>query len=525
MAASPTSSASLPRESPVRPPTASAAPVRFLFVLPARAYLRHYGSAINVLAERGHRIRVVYMRPEKHPDMEMLPQDAPATVELSPLPATGPATRWTQLAEDLRVSVDYVRFLDPRFESAELGRRRMERDLPAAARRLTRVERLPERCVRRAIRSYRTLEKAIPTDPATDELLRSERPDVLVVSPGLHRGPFGVQQTDHVKSAGRLGIPVVVAVASWDHLTFKGLIKLEPDGVVVWNERQRREAADLHGIPPDKVLVTGGQDFDEFFDIEPTLTRQEFAQRVGLPADRPFLVYLGSSRTIAKGEDEVAFVRRWVAALRSSHDPAVAGLGILVRPHPGNLSHWSEADLSDLGGVAVWPRVRPERWFANEQAQADKLNAFFFCAGAMGLNTTAMIEVGAVGKPVFTIRDRAFANTQGGTMHFRHLLEGDDAPGLVEVADDLAEHVDQVSAMLHDDRPFRARVARFVEEFLRPHGLDQPAVPLVADALERAAVRAPTGANTGGAGHLALRGLLSPVAWIASRRERRGGSG
>jgi hypothetical protein len=510
-----------PVAAPIRPPGTSTEPLRFLFVMAAKNYLRHYGPTMSLLAERGHAVRVVYMKPEKHPDLEPVPGNAPPTVALSSLPATGRATRWTRLAKDLRLTVDYVRFLDPRFETAKFGRQRMEDDLPPAARRLTRVKRLSPPRIDRAIRCYRALEKAIPTDPTTDELLRSEHPDVVVVSPGLRHGPAGVRQTDHIKSAGRLGIPVALAVASWDHLTFKGLIRLEPDAVVVWNERQRREAVELHGVLPEKVLVTGAQDFDEFFDVRPTVSREEFAARVGLPGDRPFLLYLGSAGNIANGDDEIAFVRRWITAIRRSADPGVAGLGILVRPHPSNIDHWTDADLSDLGDVAVWPRSRPERWFVNEQAQADKLDAFSLCVGAMGINTTAMIEVGAVGRPVFTVRAPEFAHTQDGTMHFRHLLEGRDGAGLVQVADDLAAHVDQVAATLRDDAPSRARVARFIEEFLRPRGLDHPAVPLVADALEGVAIRGPTGANVGGPGHLALRALLWPIAWSAARRVRR----
>jgi hypothetical protein len=518
---SPTHPGSEPVASPIRPPRASTEPLRFLFVMAAKNYLRHYGPTMSLLAERGHTVRVVYMKPDKHPDLEPVPADAPPTVAMSSLPATGRPTRWTRLAKDLRLTVDYVRFLDPRFASAEFGRRRMEEDLPPAARRLTRVKSLPPRRIEPVIRCYRALEKAIPTDPTTDELLRSEHPDVVVVSPGLRHGPAGVRQTDHIKSAGRLGIPVAVAVASWDHLTFKGLIRLEPDAVVVWNERQRREAVELHGIPPEKVLVTGAQDFDEFFDVRPTVSREEFAARVGLPAERPFLLYLGSARNIAKGDDEIAFVRRWITAIRQSADPAVAELGILVRPHPSNIDHWTAADLSDLGDVVVWPRSWPQRWFVNQQAQADKLNAFSLCVGAIGINTTAMIEVGAVGRPVFTVRAPEFAHTQEGTMHFRHLVEGRDGAVLVQVADDLPAHVEQVSAALRDDGRSRARVARFVKEFLRPHGLDHPTVPLVADALERVAVQGPTGANVGRAGHLALRPVLWPIAWRASRRARR----
>jgi hypothetical protein len=45
-------------------------------------------------------------------------------------------------------------------------------------------------------------------------------------------------------------ISSVLGVGSWDHLTTKGLIHEMPDRIVVWNELQRTEAAELHGARP-----------------------------------------------------------------------------------------------------------------------------------------------------------------------------------------------------------------------------------------------------------------------------------
>ncbi len=60
-----------------------------------------------------------------------------------------------------------------------------------------------------------------------------------------------------------------LCVWSWDHLSSKALIRVVPDKVMVWNTTQRDEAQRFHGVPADRVLVTGAQCFDQWFDRPP----------------------------------------------------------------------------------------------------------------------------------------------------------------------------------------------------------------------------------------------------------------
>src|SRR5207248_10861148 len=131
----------------------------------------------------------------------------------------------------------------------------------------------------------------------------------------IARSSQGIRQTDTVKAARKLGIPVALAVASWDHLTTKGLVKAPPDRAFVWNEFQVREAVDLHGLPADRVVVTGAQLFDPWFDRRPSMTREEFLARVGLDPAAPYVLYVGSSRNIAPAEKEIPFVLGWIDGL------------------------------------------------------------------------------------------------------------------------------------------------------------------------------------------------------------------
>ena len=101
--------------------------------------------------------------------------------------------------------------------------------------------------------------------------------------------------------------------------------------VTVWNEQQRCEAVELHGVAPDRVEVTGAQLFDRWFERRPSQSREDFCAMVGLPTDRPIVLYTGSSVFIAPSAIEAPFARRWIQALRASSDPIVANAAVIVR--------------------------------------------------------------------------------------------------------------------------------------------------------------------------------------------------
>ena len=73
------------------------------------------------------------------------------------------------------------------------------------------------------------------------------------------------------------------------------------------------------------VSVTGAQAYDHWFEQRPSTTRADFGVKVGVPPDRPLLLYLCSSPFITPYE--VGFVRRWIEAVRHAPDPRAATRG------------------------------------------------------------------------------------------------------------------------------------------------------------------------------------------------------
>jgi hypothetical protein len=316
-----------------------------------------------------------------------------------------------------------------------------------------------------------------PPDRKTLKYVRRAEADAVVVSPLISRGEWGARHTETVKAAQHLGLPTAAAIGSWDHLTTKGLIKVVPDRVIVWNEAQRREATKLHRVPRRRVVTTGAQAFDQWFSRTPTLTRAQFLASVGLDPARPYVLYTGSSPNITPAAEELPFVDGWLRALRGMPAP-LADVGVLVRPHPGNMDAWADVDLSELG-AAIAPRERPGIPM-DEADEALYFHSIHFSAAVVGINTSAIIESLIQRKPVLTIRAPQFA--QEDTLHFRHLLP--DSGGCVKLAATMSEHVAQLGEVLDDPDAQRAEIERFLVSFVRPHGLGQPATPLLADAIE-----------------------------------------
>jgi hypothetical protein len=293
-------------------------------------------------------------------------------------------------------------------------------------------------------------------------------------------------------------------------------LKFVPERVFVWNEVQARDAVELHRIPRDRVVVTGAHVFDEWFERRPTRTREELLAEIGLATDEPFVVYLCSSRNVAR-PSEVEFVQSWVAALRASDDERLRQMNIVVRPHPNADQQWQEVAFAEPG-VVIWPRTGAHPVAA--QARADFFDTLAHSAAVVGINTTAMIEAAILGKSVLTVLVPEFA--QETTLHFHNLKV--ENGGFLHVASDLYEHVRQLGEVLEEDEVGAERRRAFIESFVRPGGVDRPAAPIAAAAIEElagVAVEAGTRKQA-----LALRGVLAVDAGLnaaySSYRRARG---
>jgi hypothetical protein len=146
----------------------------------------------------------------------------------------------------------------------------------------------------------------------------------------------------------------------------------------------------------------------------------------------------------------------------------------------------------------------------NQTDTDDYFHSLYYSDAVVGINTSAMIEASIVGRQVYTVQLPEFASTQQGTTHFRYLVP--EGGGCVMTADTLEAHIEQLGRGLADRGVGRSDRERFVADFVRPMGLDRPAVLNVADAIERATGLRPRRVADRPLWLAPIRFMLSPLA-------------
>jgi hypothetical protein len=124
-------------------------------------------------------------------------------------------------------------------------------------------------------------------DKEVNALLETYPPDLAVLgSPG-----YMEQDALLLHAAVDRGIPIAAAVMSWDNLSSKGLINPQPDRLLVWSEHMRREAIDLQGVPPERIIETGTSVHDAFANAARFGSRSDNLHRLGLDPKHCLIVY------------------------------------------------------------------------------------------------------------------------------------------------------------------------------------------------------------------------------------------
>ena len=466
------------------------------------AYFRNFESVIVSLAERGHRVHLVADEAEELGGRQLVERLAaryPAvTFGLGPSLDAEP---WFRLARKLRAASDYVRFHEEAFASFRKTRKTLGTRIPRGVLRLMQAGVAGSRVTRGALaRLLRAAEAAMPISDASRAFIEAQDPDVVLLASVT---AWRVPQMDHLRAARALGRRTGICVFSWDHLSSKALLRDTPDRVLLWNETQKREAVEWHGVPAERVTVTGAQCYDQWFSRAPSRDREAFCQAIGLDPRQPLLLYVCSVMTPDPRESQ--FVMRWIEQVRGSADPQLRNASILVRPHPERMDEWQDASVDRFENVALYGRnpVSPD-------AQADYFDSLYHSHVVVGLVTSAFLEAAIVGRPVHTLTLPEFEMYQEGVQHFRYLVDVEG--GLLKVARSFPEHMQALAEALAQPVARDEQNIRFVRAFIRPQGLDVAATPAFVSAVEEIAAGAALPASVPAAWHRAAQPLVSRVA-------------
>jgi hypothetical protein len=450
--------------------------MKVLIVLSHSGFYRHFDTVVNALCEEGHEVKVLTKRAAKRDVDEDYVLTLLAGAARHPTGSYEFSMRKSRGLASIRLRklrgiMDYGIYFRHQHTTSSMAPR-MARLCPAPVRPL-----VSSRIGRRVIASdsflalYRRLQSWLPAPRDLQAQLRREQPDVVVATPFIYRLSH---DAEYVRAAAKLGIPTVASIASWDNLSTKGTFALMPDSVLVWNSGLAKEAQLIHAVPRDRLIATGAAKFDHYFEMEPSETREDFCRRIGLDPERPYLLYIGSSEQVAG--DETGFVTELTDALAA--DPRTASVQVVVRPHPLNGEVWREYEHP---GVVVFPRTGQRPDIAGPRDEY--FNTLTYAAAVLGVNTSAFLEAAIADRPCMSIVSDRHREGQVERGHFQHLLKGE----FIETVPDYQTTVVKLGDILAGDDPRAGLRKRFVESFVRPHGIDRPAGGAVAQAIVQTA--------------------------------------
>ena len=454
--------------------------MKILFAALHNGYYRNLDSVVEDLARRGHEIHLGAERDDSafggQPIIDRLTA-AYANVTSGRVAVRDPDSLF--LPAKIRFAIDYLRYLDPAYSSSSTLSLRARERTPTGMLRLSESPLLAWSPMRRLVsHALDAADHAVPASPEIERFLDLQRPDLIVITPLI--GLVASSQIDLLRSARRRGIATVVMVWSWDHLSSKAVIRDVPDALFVWNDVQKREAMRMHDVPEARIVVTGAQCYDRWFERLPARSRAEFARHAGLPDDRPFVLWTCSALLPGTPPEPGIFLR-WAAQLRRSHDPQVRNVPILLRPHPSRRTDWAGDEWRAIENVTFFGDAP-----VDDHAREDYFESLYYSSAVVGITTSAFLEAAVVGRPVMSFYAEDLVPEHEASLHFQYLVDAER--GLLTMASDLEEHERQLSAVLAGPPPdLLLRQSRFVHDFIRPRGMELSATRLVADGLERVA--------------------------------------
>jgi hypothetical protein len=271
--------------------------------------------------------------------------------------------------------------------------------------------------------------------------------------------------------ARRHGCKTLANILSWDNPTTKPAMDTSCDYYTVWSEEMRREMATHFPYFTTETIVTGSPLFDMYYDKRYAIDRETFLKSIGLPPDRPYILY--TTNTPAGMPDECVIVERYWKELNQTK---LAGkVSLLVRLHPKEdvTRYTALLDQPDvvvtLAGKPYWGNS--DRWLPTEEDMQLLLNSMLHAAVSVNVASTMSLESFALGLPTINVAFKSSDEIKDhGLMwsfsmyhasdHYRAIVEN----GAVDLARSMEELIDSTVQALEHGNSRAAAMQKTLEQ-------------------------------------------------------------
>jgi hypothetical protein len=202
-------------------------------------------------------------------------------------------------------------------------------------------------------------------------------------------------------AATAAGLPVITAIISFDNPTTRGRLPVLGERVLVWNRTNQAEIERAYpDLAPGAVHVTGAPQFDLHRDPARVLDEAVWRDRLGLPPDRPVILYGAGPEELLPGEPALVIaIDEAIARGRISGDPVV-----LLRGHPADpADRWTALDAREHIVVAPgWGRADGGLAWPSDDEIDVQISTFAHAAVHVNICSSMSIDGAAFDRPVIT---------------------------------------------------------------------------------------------------------------------------
>lgn len=115
---------------------------------------------------------------------------------------------------------------------------------------------------------------------------------------------FDDKEIQLLREARRRNIKTVGFINSWDKMTARGIIRLLPDQLIVFNELVKKEAMKYGDMPEKRIIITGIPQYDWHTNYHPML-RAEFFQKKSLNPAKKLIVYAPMGKAFSNSDWDI----------------------------------------------------------------------------------------------------------------------------------------------------------------------------------------------------------------------------
>lgn len=252
-------------------------------------------------------------------------------------------------------------------------------------------------------------------DKKLEEFLKNINPNFVFFTP--HVLDVTLKQNEIIKVCNKLNIRSSFIVRSWDNLTNKASMNIEPSDICVWNKFQKEELEKFHNIKNSRIHITGAHLYE--YLLEPPVVNKE-TETIN---KRKIITYFGSSPQIV--EDEFDYILDLVSLIKKQTNLFDQNIIFKFRPHPLNIHKKYLDDINlfkqkiknlKYQNIEIIPDLNPENideFYKNIMNKKIYVDTMIESNLLIGVNTSAMVEANFYGKKIIQIPNELTLNHKG----------------------------------------------------------------------------------------------------------------